>query len=77
MEVKVKHYFIAYVWPSNYKLDHLRIKNIFLQLLKVFYQAQPTSKQIICFDFEKQNSVLPKVFYTPDMTKLRPSNLFL
>jgi hypothetical protein len=27
--------------------------------------VKPSSKQIICFDFRKQNSVLPIVFYVP------------
>jgi hypothetical protein len=35
------------------------IKYICLYLLPVFYLIQPSSKQIICFDFQKQNSVLP------------------
>ncbi len=47
--------------PKN-KLDRLRNKNICLHLLYVFYPTQPSSKQIFCFDFEKQNSVLPIVF---------------
>ncbi len=34
------------------------MKNICLHLLPVFYLIQPSSKQIICFDFQKQNSVL-------------------
>jgi hypothetical protein len=33
--------------------------------LPVFYLIQPSSKQIICFDFQKQNRVLPVVFYVP------------
>jgi hypothetical protein len=41
------------------------IKYICLRLLPVFYLIQPSSKQIICFDFRKQNSVLPIVFYVP------------
>jgi hypothetical protein len=36
-----------------------------IHLLTVFYLIQPSSKQIICFDFEKQNGGLPKVFYVP------------
>ncbi len=38
------------------------IKYICLHLLPVFYLIQPS---IICFDFRKQNSVLPIVFYVP------------
>ncbi len=34
-----------------------------MHLFTVFYLIQPSSKQIICFDFGKQNSVLPIVFY--------------
>ncbi len=41
------------------------IKCICLHFLPVFYLIQPSSKQIICFDFGKQNSVLPIVFYVP------------
>jgi hypothetical protein len=41
------------------------IKYICLYLLTVFYLIQPSRKQIICFDFQKQNSVLPVVFYVP------------
>ncbi len=41
------------------------IKYICLQLFTVFYLIQPSSKQIICFDFGKQNSMLPIVFYVP------------
>ncbi len=37
------------------------IKYTFLHLIPVFYLIQPSSKQIICFDFCKQNSVLPIV----------------
>ncbi len=40
-------------------------KNICLHLLHVFYLIQPSSKRFICFDFRKQNSVLPIVFYVP------------
>ena len=41
------------------------LKYICVHLLPVFYLIQPSSKQIICFDFQKQNSVLPIVFYVP------------
>ncbi len=41
------------------------IKYICLHSLTVFYLIQPSSNQIICFDFRKQNSVLPIVFYVP------------
>ncbi len=36
-----------------------------MHLLTVFYLIQPSSKQIICFDFGKQNSVLPIALYIP------------
>jgi hypothetical protein len=39
------------------------IKHICLHLLPVFYLIQPFSKQFICFDFQKQNSLLPIAFY--------------
>ncbi len=42
--------------PPKNKLDRLMNKFLF-----VFYLTQPSSKQIICFDFEK-NSALPLVF---------------
>jgi hypothetical protein len=41
------------------------IKCICLHILSVFYLIQPFIKQIICFDFRKQNSVLPIVFCVP------------
>ena len=41
------------------------IKYICLHSLTVFYLIQPSSNQIICFDFRKQNSVLPIVFHVP------------
>jgi hypothetical protein len=41
------------------------IKHICLHLFPVFYLIQPSSKQFICFDLQKQNSVLPIVFYVP------------
>ncbi len=40
------------------------IKYICLHLLSVLYLIQPSSKQIICFDFQK-NCVLPIVLYVP------------
>jgi hypothetical protein len=41
------------------------IKCICLNLLPVFYLIQPFSKQIICFELQKQNSALPLVFSVP------------
>ncbi len=38
---------------------------IHLFIFIIFYLIQPSSKQIIWFDFGKQNSVLPIVFYVP------------
>jgi hypothetical protein len=32
-------------------------------LITIFNLIQPSSKQSICFDFGKQNNVLPIVFY--------------
>ena len=37
-------------------------KYISLHLLIVFYLTQLSNKQIICFDFEKQNRKLPVLF---------------
>ena len=34
-------------------------KNICLHLPADFYPIQPSNTQILCFDFEKQNSALP------------------
>ncbi len=39
----------------------------------VFCLIQPSSKQIICFNFGKQNSVLPIVFYVPCQKSLKIS----
>ncbi len=47
---------------SQNKKKHL-VKYICLQLFPVFYLIQLSSKQIICFDFGKQNRVLPIVLY--------------
>ncbi len=50
---------------SSSNLSECKIKCICLHLFTVFYLIQPSSKQIICFDFGKQNSVLPILFYVP------------
>jgi hypothetical protein len=51
--------------PPKISLTISGIKYIWLHLLPVFYLIQPSSKQIICFDFQKQNSLLPIVFHVP------------
>ena len=51
--------FIVYLWPSINKLDRLGIKNMCLHVISDFYLTQPSNKQLICFDFKKQNSSLP------------------
>ncbi len=66
INVKVEHYLLfSLKTVFKIKLGHLRNKIHFLQLLPVFYLIQPSNKWIICFDFRKQNSVLPIVFYVP------------
>ncbi len=47
-------------------------KYICLHSIPVFYLIQPSGKQIICFDFRKQNSVLPIVFYVPCVYTFTP-----
>jgi hypothetical protein len=54
--------------PPKISLTVWGIKYICLHLFTVFYLIQPSSKQIICFDFRKQNSVLPIVVYVPCLT---------
>jgi len=46
------------IHPSNNKLDCLMTK-IYVFLI------EPSNKQIICFDFGKQNSALPVIFFIP------------
>ena len=41
------------------------MKSICLHVLTVFYLTHPSSKQIICLDFKKQDSALPyNILYT-------------
>jgi hypothetical protein len=66
IKVKVEHYLLFMFSPPKISWVVSGIKYICLHLLPVFYPIQPSSKQIICFDFQKQNSVLPTlVFYVP------------
>jgi hypothetical protein len=66
IKVKVEHYLLFMFSPPKISWVVLGIKYICLHLLPVFYLIQqPSSEQIICFDFWKQNSVLPIVFYVP------------
>ncbi len=65
IKVKVEHYLLFMFSPPEIRRVNSGIKYICLHLLPVFYLIQPSSKQIICFDFGKQNSVLPKAFYVP------------
>jgi hypothetical protein len=60
IKVKVEHYLLFMFSPLKISWVISEIKYICLHLLPVFYLIQPSSKQIICFDFRKQNSVLPK-----------------
>ncbi len=65
VKVKVEHYLLFMFRPPKISWAVWEIKYIFLHYLPVIYLIQPSSKQIICFDFRKQNSVLPIVFYVP------------
>ncbi len=65
IEVKVEHNLLFMFSPPKISKAVSGIKYICLHLLPVFCLIQPSSKQIICFDFQKQNSVLPIVFYVP------------
>jgi hypothetical protein len=67
IKVKVEHYLLFMFSPPKISWVVWKMKKHFLQLLPVFYLIQPSSKQIICFDFDsgKQKSVLPMVFYVP------------
>ncbi len=65
IKVKVEHYLLFKFSPPKISCVVSGIKYICFHLLQVFYVIQPSSKQIICFDFRKQNSVLPIVFYVP------------
>ncbi len=65
IKVKVEHYLLLMFSPPKISWVITEIKYICLHLLPVFDLIQSSSKQIICFDFRKQNSVLPIVFYVP------------
>ncbi len=62
IKVKVEHYLLFMFSPPKISWVVSGIKYICLYLLLIFYLIQPLRKQIICFDFGKQNSVLPIVF---------------
>ncbi len=63
IKVKVENYLLFMFSPPKISWVVSGTKYICLHLLPVFYLIQPSSKQIICFDIQKQNSVLPIVFY--------------
>ncbi len=65
IKVKVEHYLLFMFSPPKISWVVSGIKYICLHLLPVFYLIQPSSKQIICFDYQKLNSVLPKILYVP------------
>ncbi len=69
-----QHYLLFMFSPPKISRVVSEMKYICLHLLPVFYLIQPSSRQIICFDFRKQNSVLPIVFYVPD--QIIANNLF-
>ena len=65
IEVIVGHYLLFMLSPPKISWTVLRIKSICLHVLIIFYLTQPSSKQIICFDFKKQDSALPyNILYT-------------
>ncbi len=59
IKVKVEHYLLFMFSPPKISWLVSGIKYICLHLLPVFYLIQPSSKQFICFDFQKEKSVLP------------------
>ncbi len=65
IKVKVEHYLLFMFSPPKISWVVWGIKYICLHVFTVFYLIQPSSNQIICFEFGKQNSVLPTVFYVP------------
>ncbi len=65
IKIKVEHYLLFMFSPPKISLTVWGINYIYFHIFTVFYLIQPSRKQIICFDFWKQNSVLPKVFYVP------------
>ncbi len=65
IRVKVEHYLLFTFSPPKISWAVSGIKDFCFHLHPVFYLIQPSSKQIICFDFRKKNSVLPIVFYIP------------
>jgi hypothetical protein len=73
IKVKVEHYLVFMFSPPKITWAVWGIKYIFY-LLPVFYLIKASSKQIIWFDFQKQNSVLPIIFYVPCISGF-PDNL--
>ncbi len=73
IKVKVEHYLLYMFSPPKISWAVSGIIYICLHLFPVFYLIQPSSKQIICFDFWKQDSVLLIVFYVP--WEERPKNV--
>jgi hypothetical protein len=65
IKIKVERYLLFMFRTPKISWVVSGIKYIYLHLLLVLYLIQPSSKQIICFDFQKQNSVLLIVFYIP------------
>ncbi len=77
IKVKVKHYLLFMFSPLKISCAIWGIKYIFLQLPPVFYLIKPSSKQIICFDFQKQNSALTIVFYAPCLKHRRTDKKYI
>ncbi len=65
IRVQVEHYLLFMFSPPKISQTIWWIKYICLRLFTDFYLIQPSNKQIVCFDFGKQNIVLPTVFYVP------------
>ena len=54
IEVKVGHYLLFMLTPSEIKQDHSRNKKYLFTIFTVFCIKQHSNKQTICFDFDKQ-----------------------
>ncbi len=76
IKVKVEHYLLFMFSPPKISQTVRGIKYNGSHLFTVFYLIQPSSKQIICFDIQKQNSMLPIVFYVPCQDRYRLFSAF-
>jgi hypothetical protein len=65
IKVKVEHYLLFMFSPPKISLVVSGMKYICLPLLPVFCLISPPVNKSFFFFFQKQNSVLPIVFYAP------------